>query len=64
MPLYDLQCSACGHTFEAFQAMDRQAANALPEVRPEESPSRAREAAEGYIADTKTDIPQEDCGRG
>ena len=22
MPLYDLQCSACGHTFEAFQAMD------------------------------------------
>jgi len=22
MPLYDLQCSACGHAFEAFQAMD------------------------------------------
>ena len=22
MPLYDLQCSACGQTSEAFQAMD------------------------------------------
>jgi putative FmdB family regulatory protein len=22
MPLYDLACSVCGHTFEAFQAMD------------------------------------------
>jgi putative FmdB family regulatory protein len=22
MPLYDLECSACGHTFEVFQAMD------------------------------------------
>jgi putative FmdB family regulatory protein len=21
MPLYDLQCSACGHAYEAFQAM-------------------------------------------
>jgi putative FmdB family regulatory protein len=23
MPLYDLQCSACGHSFEAFQAMNQ-----------------------------------------
>ena len=22
MPNYDLQCSACGHVFEAFQPMD------------------------------------------
>lgn len=22
MPLYDLQCSACGYEFEAFQAME------------------------------------------
>ena len=21
MPLYDIECSACGHQFEAFQAM-------------------------------------------
>ena len=43
VPLYDLECSACGYSFEEFQAMD-QAAHALREVRPEESPPGAVEA--------------------
>jgi putative FmdB family regulatory protein len=47
VPLYDIQCSACGHAFETFQAMDAKQPTRCEKCGKKKGPSGTREAAQG-----------------